>query len=378
MSTKPSQQGGGGLLGTVAQQLASAGQQYVEARGEQLLRNAGQRLTGVIDNMGDGSITGQATKEAAKQFVQGGSPAKAIMSGATGAVKSMFGGNGGSGGDGGGGDGGGKGAGSRKSTNIIEDIDVGVPLSVAYNQWTQFQEFASFMKGVEGVDVRDEIESNWRLKIGLSRRSWAGYITEEVPDRRIAWTSQGAKGSTKGVVSFHPLADDLTKVIVVMEYTAVGPFEKVGNMMRLQLRRVRLDLREFKKFISMQNEETGSWRGEIRDGEVVRQPDEEEQQPEGAEAEEQQLEAEAEEQQPEAEAEESEEGATAEADEGADVQGSEEESGEAEQAEEQEEAGQTEGAGAGGTGRQTANAGSGGQRGRAPQRQQQRQPARRR
>ncbi|MBO0683752.1 MAG: SRPBCC family protein [Candidatus Dormibacteraeota bacterium] len=290
MNTKASQQGGGGLLGTVAQQLGSAAQQYVEARGEQLLRNAGQRLTGVIDNMGDGSIKGQATKEAAKQFVQGGSPAKAIMSGATGAVKSVFGGGGKDGGDGGGGDGGdggGKGAGSRKSINIIEDIDVGVPLSVAYNQWTQFQEFSSFMRGIEGVDVRDEIESNWRLKIGLSRRSWEGQVTEEVPDRRIAWTSQGAKGSTKGVLSFHPLADDLTRVIVVMEYTPVGPFEQVGAMMRLQLRRVRLDLREFKKFISMQNEETGSWRGEIRDGEVVRQPDEEGQEPEAAAAEEQ-------------------------------------------------------------------------------------------
>ncbi|MBO0685751.1 MAG: SRPBCC family protein [Candidatus Dormibacteraeota bacterium] len=373
MNTRANQQGGGGLLGTITQQLASAAQQYVEARGEQILRDAGQRLTGVIDNLGDGSMQGQATKEAAKSFVQGGSPAKAIMSGATGAVKSMFGGNGGSGGDGGGG----KGAGSRKSTNIIEDIDVGVPLSVAYNQWTQFQEFASFMKGVEGVDVRDEIESNWRLKIGLSRRSWEGQITEEVPDRRIAWTSQGAKGSTKGVVSFHPLADDLTKVIVVMEYTAVGPFEKVGNMMRLQLRRVRLDLREFKKFISMQNEETGSWRGEIRDGEVVRQPDEEEQQPEGAEGQEQpagqaEEQSEAEEQpeaeeQSEAEAEESEEGAMAEAGEGANAQGSEE-SGEAEEAEAQE-------TGAGGA-RQAASTSSGRQRGQAAQRQ--RPPARRR
>jgi uncharacterized membrane protein len=270
MNAKANEDKGGGLLGHITQRLASEAEQYLQAQGEKVLRNAGQRLTGFIDNLGDGSMQGEATKEAAKQFVQGGSPTKAVLSGAAGAVKSVFGQNGKGGGDG-------KGAGSRKSTNIIEDIDVGVPLSVAYNQWTQFQEFASFMKGVEGVDVKDEIESNWRLKIGLSRRSWEGQITEEVPDRRIGWTSQGAKGSTKGVISFHPLADDLTKVIVVIEYTAAGPFEKVGNMMRLQLRRVRLDLREFKKFISMQNEETGSWRGEIRDGEVVRQPEDEEQ-----------------------------------------------------------------------------------------------------
>ena len=176
----------GGLLGRLArnpvtQRLISEAQQYAQAQGEKLLRSAGQRLTGVIDNIGDGSIAGDATKEAAKTMAQGGSPAKSMLSGATGAVKSIFGQDGGDGK-------GGKGGGSRKSTNIIEDIDVGVPLSVAYNQWTQFQEFASFMKGVEGVDVTDEIESNWRLKIGLSRRSWQGQVTEEIPDRRIGWT----------------------------------------------------------------------------------------------------------------------------------------------------------------------------------------------
>ncbi|MBO0745810.1 MAG: cyclase, partial [Candidatus Dormibacteraeota bacterium] len=90
-----------------------------------------------------------------------------------------------------------------------------------------------------------------------------------------------------------PLADDLTRIIVVIEYTAVGPFEKVGNMMRLQLRRVRLDLREFKKFITTQNEATGEWRGEIRDGEVVSEGEEGR---EGEEGQEEQPEPEAEEQ----------------------------------------------------------------------------------
>jgi uncharacterized membrane protein len=354
MDTKAKQQADGGLLGSLTQRLASAAQDYLAAQAEQVVRNAGQRLTGVIDNLGDGSIGGEATKEAAKQFVQGGSPARAILSGATGAVKSVFGGDGKGGGDGDGGDGGGQGSGSRKSINIIEDIDVGVPLSVAYNQWTQFQEFSSFMKGVEGIDVRDEIESNWRLKIGLSGRSWEGQVTEEVPDRRIAWNSQGAKGSTKGVVSFHPLADDLTRVIVVMEYTPVGPVEQVGAMMRLQLRRVRLDLREFKKFISMQNEETGSWRGEIRDGEVVRQPEEEEEEPEEAAAQEQ----------PEAEAEAPDEEAPEE--ETAEPRASQEEA----EAAQHEEAGQAEAAAAGDGQGESVSRAPAGQRQRPPRRRE--------
>src|SRR5919201_3062242 len=119
METKANQTGGGGLLGSLTQRLASAGQQYLEAQGEKVLRNAGQRLTGVIDNLGDGTMQGQATKEAAKQFVQGASPARAILSGTTGAVKSVFGGDGKGGGDGDGGDGGGQGSGSRMSINII-------------------------------------------------------------------------------------------------------------------------------------------------------------------------------------------------------------------------------------------------------------------
>jgi uncharacterized membrane protein len=245
------------------ERLVAEAQQYAQAKGEQLLRGAGQRLVGAIERAGTGAAIDQATNEAAGTTAKGGSPVRSLLSGATGAVRSVL-------GQGGQDDEGAEApASGRTSTNIIEDIDVGVPVSVAYNQWTQFQEFSDFIKGVEGIDAADEVKSTWRVKVGPSRRSWEGEITEQIPDRRIAWTSQGAKGSTKGVVSFHPLADDLTRVMVVMEYTPVGPVERIGDMMRLQLRRVRLDLREYKKFISMRSEETGAWRGEIRDGRVV-------------------------------------------------------------------------------------------------------------
>lgn len=201
----------------------------------------------------------------AEELAKGSSPVGAALGAATTGmkekVKSLF----------------GKGGSTSKTvTNIIEDIDIGRPVSTTYNQWTQFQEFASFMKGVEGVDAKDEVESTWRLKVFKSRRARSATITEQVPDRRICWTTSSAKGSTRGVVTFHPIADDLTKVLLVLEYYPAGFFEKTGNIWRAAGRRARLDLKHFRRFVSMQTGETGSWRGEIRDGEVVRYPEDEE------------------------------------------------------------------------------------------------------
>jgi uncharacterized membrane protein len=166
-------------------------------------------------------------------------------------------------------------AGPPKVTHIAESLDVAVPVSTAYDQWTQFQEFPKFMKGVEGVDPKSETEQNWRVKVFKSRRTWQGKTIEQIPDRRIKWTTEGGKGTTKGTVTFHPLADDLTRVLLTMEYYPSGFMEKTGNIWRAGGRRARLDLKNFRRFISIQGEATGSWRGEIRDGEVVRQPDDE-------------------------------------------------------------------------------------------------------
>ncbi|MFF8811615.1 SRPBCC family protein [Streptomyces pactum] len=163
-----------------------------------------------------------------------------------------------------------------KSLAIIEDIDVGVPVREAYNQWTQFQEFSRFAKGVVDVDQEDDTTTQWQVKIAKSNRQWQGNITEQLPDRRIAWTTEGAKGTTRGVVTFHPLGENLTKVLLVLEYFPKGLVEKTGGLWRAQGRRARLDLKLYRAFVMMQGEATGGWRGEIRDGEVVRGPDEEE------------------------------------------------------------------------------------------------------
>ncbi|MEU8525993.1 SRPBCC family protein [Streptomyces sp. NPDC048629] len=170
----------------------------------------------------------------------------------------------------------------HKSMTVIEDIDIGVPVREAYNQWTQFQEFGSFAKGVVSVEQEDETTTQWQVKVGKSTRAYKGTITEQIPDERIAWTSEGAKGTTRGVVTFHPLGENLTKVLLVMEYFPKGIVEKTGNLVRAQGRRARLDLKAFRKFVMMQGEATGGWRGEIRDAEVVSDTDEDEETPEEA------------------------------------------------------------------------------------------------
>ncbi|MGP4083623.1 SRPBCC family protein [Streptomyces sp. KR55] len=165
--------------------------------------------------------------------------------------------------------------GGPKSLTIIEDIDIGVPVREAYDQWTQFTEFGRFTKGVVDVEQQDDTTTQWQVKIARASRTWTGTITEQVPDERIAWTSEGAKGTTRGVVTFHPLAENLTKVLLVLEYFPKGVIEKAGSLVRAQGRRTRLDLKLFRKFVMMRGEATGAWRGEIREGEVVRGPEEE-------------------------------------------------------------------------------------------------------
>ncbi|WEH15994.1 SRPBCC family protein [Streptomyces sp. VNUA24] len=165
--------------------------------------------------------------------------------------------------------------GSGKGHTIIEDIDVGVPVREAYDQWTQFEEFQRFAKGVVGVEQKDEVATQWHVKVAKSNRHWHATITEQIPDERIAWTSEGDKATTRGVVTFHPLGDNLTKVLLVLEYFPKGLFEKTGGLFRAQGRRARLDLKLYRTFVMMRGEATGGWRGEIRDGEVQEQEEDE-------------------------------------------------------------------------------------------------------
>ncbi|MFD9126137.1 SRPBCC family protein, partial [Kitasatospora sp. NPDC059571] len=162
----------------------------------------------------------------------------------------------------------------KKPMNIIETLDVGVPVRTAYDHWTKYEDFSGFAKGVQSVSQGDEVTTDWKVKVGPSKRSFKATVQEQVPDERIVWTSEGAKGSTRGAVSFHEITPTLTRIVLVVEYYPAGFFEKTGNIWRAQGRRLRLDFKNFQRYVSLTNDEAEGWRGEIRDGEVVKTHDE--------------------------------------------------------------------------------------------------------
>ncbi|WP_406308968.1 SRPBCC family protein [Streptomyces sp. NBC_00623] len=239
---------------------------YLTAWVGDLAERAGDKLIDVTDQLTDVAENGGSLSKVGTSLLGGDSPLKAALSGTAkhvkdsvlGKAKEALGG------------GHGRKSGDKKVTNIIEVIDVGVPLRTAYDHWTQYEKFSSFTKGVRDVSPTDETTSDWKVKVGPSTRGWKATVQEQLPDERIVWTSEGAKGSTRGAVSFHELAPGLTRIVLVVEYYASGLFEKTGNLWRAQGRRLRLDLKHFQRHVTLTDEEPEGWRGEIRDGEVVR------------------------------------------------------------------------------------------------------------
>ena len=147
-------------------------------------------------------------------------------------------------------------------STIEQSIDVNVPVHTAYNQWTQFEEFPRFMEGVEEVRQLDERRLHWRATIGGRVVEWDAVITEQHPDERIAWkNTTGAP--TAGVVTFHRLADNKTRIMLQMEYDPQGVVENLGDLLGMVSRRVANDLERFKAFIEARGHETGAWRGEV-------------------------------------------------------------------------------------------------------------------
>ena len=145
---------------------------------------------------------------------------------------------------------------------IEESIEIDVPVSTAYNQWTQFETFPKFMEGVERVEQTDDTHLHWVAEVGGEKREWNAEITEQHPDERVAWKALDQDGPN-GVVSFHKLDEARTKVMVQMDYDPEGMKESVGSAVGLDSRRVKDDLESFKEFIESRGGETGSWRGEV-------------------------------------------------------------------------------------------------------------------
>jgi uncharacterized membrane protein len=148
------------------------------------------------------------------------------------------------------------------ASKIMESIDVDVPVTTAYNQWTQFEEFPHFMEGVESVEQQDDETLHWKASIGGVTKEWTARITEQTPDKRIAWTNiDGAPNA--GVVTFHRLSDTSSRVALQLDYEPEGVVENVGDMLGVVSRRATADLQRFKKFIEDRGRETGAFRGTI-------------------------------------------------------------------------------------------------------------------
>jgi len=147
-------------------------------------------------------------------------------------------------------------------TTIEESIEIEVPVSVAYNQWTQFESFPRFMDGVERVEQKTDTRLHWVAEIGGTKREWDAEITEQHPDHRVAWKALDHEGPS-GVVTFHKLDDARTRVMVQMEYEPEGLKESVGSLVGVDDRRVKGDLESFKQLIESTGRETGGWRGNV-------------------------------------------------------------------------------------------------------------------
>lgn len=152
--------------------------------------------------------------------------------------------------------------------NVERSIDVNTTVSVAYNQWTQFESFPNFMEGVQEIKQLDDKRLHWRAEIAGKTEEWDAEITEQHPDHRIAWRSTtGAPNS--GVVTFHHIDDNTTRVMLQLDYEPQGVVETVGSALGVVERRVKGDLERFKTFIESRGSATGAWRGEInRPGET--------------------------------------------------------------------------------------------------------------
>ncbi len=147
-------------------------------------------------------------------------------------------------------------------SSIEESVEVGVPVRTAYNQWTQFEEFPRFMEGVEEIRQIDDTHLHWRTKVAGREKEFDARVTEQIPDERVAWTSEdGAEHA--GVVTFHRIDDSRTRVMLQLDLEPDSAVEKLGDALGLAKRRVKGDLENFKQMIEARGGETGGWRGEV-------------------------------------------------------------------------------------------------------------------
>jgi uncharacterized membrane protein len=268
--------------------LKSVSSDLMKAVGDKAMKSASDRVGGLTDRLegiADGGPIKKAAVKGAEAKMKGDSPVGGAVKGLASGIKDKVTGGGGKGD---------KSPKATKATNIIESIDVGVPIRVAYNQWTEFGGFPSFMKKVEKVEAQEDNKLAWKAQIVWSHRTWEASILEQVPDERIVWRSKGEKGHVDGAVTFHELGPNLTRILIVLEYYPQGLFERTGNIWRAQGRRVRAEFKHFRRHVMtrtiLEPDEVEGWRGTIEDGEVtetheeaLEREEQEQQESEGAE-----------------------------------------------------------------------------------------------
>ncbi|WP_309129197.1 SRPBCC family protein [Microbacterium sp.] len=148
-------------------------------------------------------------------------------------------------------------------TRIIETVDVDVPVTVAYNQWTQFESFPHFLEEVVSITQTDETHTRWVVKVAGAEREFDAEITEQHPDERVAWRSIGGETAHAGAVTFHRLSENETRVTVQIDWEPEGLAEKLGAAMGVASHAVKKDLENFKEFIEGRGSATGAWRGDV-------------------------------------------------------------------------------------------------------------------
>ncbi len=146
---------------------------------------------------------------------------------------------------------------------VIETIDVDVPVHVAYNQWTQFESFPHFLDFVEAIEQVDDTHTHWKVRIGGAEREFDAVITEQHADERVAWNSVGGDEDHAGVVTFHKLSDSTSRVTVQLDWEAEGFLEKMGAVFGVDDHVIKKDLKNFKTFIENSSNQNGGWRGDV-------------------------------------------------------------------------------------------------------------------
>jgi uncharacterized membrane protein len=237
------------VLAPVAKEAATKAAKFAVKKGPQLME---ETVLPAIEDAG-------GPKEMLGSLVSGDGPAGGLVSKLTG------------GGEGKSNAGDGTGKGRRMP--VQQAVDVAAPIDIVYDQFTQFEDYPKFMHRLESVEQREDETVAFHAKMWGFKRSWEAEIVEQRPDERIVFKSNSGLMLT-GVVTFHDLAERLTRIELNIDVAPSGPVEKIARGTRFIKRAARADLKRFKAFVEMREDETGAWRGEIQDGEVVSESDE--------------------------------------------------------------------------------------------------------